>query len=441
MGKEAFTFIDLFAGIGGFRLGLEAIGGRCLASSEIDRHANHVYAQNWPNDAAEHNLGDIEALEQLPTHDLLVGGVPCQSWSIAGKNRGIEDPRGKLWVEVIRLLEQSRPTAFMFENVKGLHDRRHRDALNYLVDSFAALGYEVHYRLLNAFDFNVLQSRERIFIVGIQSSRINHPFLWPQPVENHQRLFELFDDLERPSRAEKPIAIQRNLFGERVHVGHNKLTPRGSKNQFFILTDIRNGPTSIHSWDLYDHVSEREKMICMTILRNRRKPQYGPQDGNPMGYAALLKLIPNLVEDELQALVQKKILRQYEKSGKYEFFNRKLSGGIDGVYRVYLPTSVFFPTIMASGTLDFVATVNVSGDTDEAYKGNFVREILRKEKYRHLKPSELARLQGFPDGFKRHEDGKKNVKLFGNSVAVPVITAVGEAILNTGCFVKEEILV
>lgn len=432
--EKSFTFVDLFAGIGGFRLGLESLGGRCVASSEINNHADQVYKLNWPDDGQGHNLGDICDIDELPHHDLLVGGVPCQSWSIAGKNRGIEDPRGKLWMDVIRLLEVNRPKAFMFENVKGLYDHRHRESLNYLVAAFSKLGYEVHYNLLNAFDFCTPQNRERIFIVGIQKALIQSPFLWPQLQDNHVQLFDILDDLEKPEQTVAPVPIQRNLFGERVHVGFNKLTPIGSKNQFFILTDIRNGPTSIHSWELYNNVSEREKTICMTMLRNRRKPQYGPKDGNPMTYESLRGLIPDLVEKELQQLVTKRIFRQYAETGKYEFFNRKLSGGIDGVYRVYLPTSTFFPTIMASGTLDFVATVNVSGETDEEYKTNFIRDVLRPEKYRHLKPRELARLQGFPVDFKLHENPKRNVKLFGNAVAVPVIKAVGRSIMNTRCF-------
>lgn len=432
-----FTFIDLFAGIGGFRLGLEAIGGHCLASSEINAHANQVYRSNWPNDPDEHNLGDISQINSLPKHDLLVGGVPCQSWSIAGKNRGIEDPRGKLWLDVIRLLDQSRPKAFIFENVKGLYDQRHRGALNYLVETFSSFGYKVYFRLLNSFDFNVPQNRVRIFIIGIQETSMQRPFVWPKPQNTHTQLHEILAGLERPKQQNKTVVIQRNLFGERINVGHNKLTPLGSKNQFFILTDIRNGPTSIHSWELYDNISEREQIICMTILRNRRKAQYGPQDGNPMSFADLQTLIPDLQENELQQLLTKKILRQYEETGKYEFFNRKLSGGIDGVYRVYLPTSTFFPTIMASGTLDFVSTVNVTGETDKLYKTNFINKVLRPKNYRHLKPAELAKLQGFPSDFQLHKTDKRNMKLFGNSVAVPVITAVGQAIKNTNCFAKE----
>ncbi len=89
---------------------------------------------------------------------------------------------------------------------------------------------------------------------------------------------------------------------------------------------------------------------------------------------------------------------------------------------------------MASGTLDFVATVNVTGETDEAYKSNFIQNVLRPQNYRRLKPRELARLQGFPTSFKLHEKPKRNIKLFGNSVAVPVISAVGRSIIDTGCF-------
>lgn len=434
---NTFTFVDLFAGIGGFRLGLEAIGGHCVASSEINRHANQIYQNNWPNDPHNHNHGNIHAITTLPKHNLLVGGVPCQSWSIAGKNKGIEDPRGKLWLDVIRVLDHNRPTAFIFENVKGLHDHRHRASLNYLVETFSNLNYQVHYRLLNSFDFNTLQNRERIFIIGIQKTHIKHPFIWPKPQPNHAQLFDILDNLEPPQLNRKPIPIQRNLFGERVNVKHNKLTPVGSKNQFFILTDIRNGSTSIHSWELYDNITEREQMICLTLLRNRRKPRYGPKDGNPLAYDDLCQLIPDLAEQELQQLVTKKILRQYEDSGKYEFFNRKLSGGIDGVYRIYLPTSPFFPTLMASGTLDFVATVNVDGETDTAYKTNFINRVLRPQNYRPLKSTELAKLQGFPPHFKLHDSLKQNIKLLGNSVAIPVITAVGQSILNTGCFIPE----
>ena len=89
---------------------------------------------------------------------------------------------------------------------------------------------------------------------------------------------------------------------------------------------------------------------------------------------------------------------------------------------------------MASGTLDFVATINVDGESDEAYKANFIEHVLMKKQFRRPTSAELARLQGFPNDFKHHPNPKRNIKLFGNSVAVPVVTAVGKAIQNTGCF-------
>lgn len=424
-----FRFIDLFAGIGGFRLGLEAVRGRCIASSEINRQALSVYQKNWPLDPDTHNLGDICTITSLPQHELLVGGVPCQSWSIAGKNRGIEDPRGRLWNEVIRLVEGNRPPAFLFENVKGLYDKRHRESLNYLVDTFKSFGYNVYYKLLNAYDYGVPQNRDRIFIVGIQKKYEARPFQWPSPIETSQQLSDILDDIQ--SSNVPVVPIQRDLFGERIHVGFNKLTPRGSRNAFFLLTDLRNGPTTVHTWD-YKDVSEREKSICMIMLKNRRKPKYGPVDGNPMSYNHLRDLMPDLEEKELVHLVDLKILRQYE-DGKYEFYNRRLSSGLDGVSRIYLPSATFFPTIMASATLDFVANIDVDGDTDEQYKQNFIDEILLKKQYRPLKSIELARLQGYPAHFQRHEQESRNVKLFGNSVAVPVVEAVGRAIIKTGC--------
>ena len=114
--KSNFTFIDLFSGIGGFRIALEKIGGKCLGFSEIANTAIETYKLNWPKDGKNHDLGSITELNKLPKHDILVGGVPCQSWSIAGKNKGIEDKRGALWNDVIRLVSINKPKAFVFEN-------------------------------------------------------------------------------------------------------------------------------------------------------------------------------------------------------------------------------------------------------------------------------------------------------------------------------------
>ena len=124
---DRFTFIDLFAGIGGFKMALSANGGKCVGFSEVNKDAINAYCENH-NIKPESNFGDITKIKELPYHDILTGGVPCQSWSIAGKNLGFDDDRGQLWNDTIYLLNQARPKSFIFENVKGLVDPRNKKA-------------------------------------------------------------------------------------------------------------------------------------------------------------------------------------------------------------------------------------------------------------------------------------------------------------------------
>ncbi|MFH7028765.1 MAG: DNA cytosine methyltransferase [Heteroscytonema crispum UTEX LB 1556] len=136
--QSKFTFVDLFAGIGGFRIPLEELGGICLGYSEIDKEAIKVYQNNFIRDTTIESayLGDITNLNKLPFEiDLLVGGVPCQPWSIAGKLQGLEDARGKLWIDVFRVVKANQPKAFIFENVKGLTEPRNRKSLEYIINN------------------------------------------------------------------------------------------------------------------------------------------------------------------------------------------------------------------------------------------------------------------------------------------------------------------
>lgn len=430
MTANIFRFIDLFAGIGGFRIALESLGGVCVASSEIDKRAVEVYRANWPHDDEQHNLGDITQITDLPEHDLLVGGVPCQPWSIAGKNLAFSDPRGQLWRDVIRLVARNRPRAFIFENVKGLVDPRNEQCLNFIISSFREAGYKVYYKLLNAFDYGVPQNRDRVFIIGIRQDLPAYDFQFPQHTESKLRLYEIFDNIAAPDDDLPVVSLQRNLFGERVGVGFNKLTPKDQLNDFFVLNDIRHGPTSIHSWEIRD-TTEREKYLCMVILRNRRNRKYGPCDGNPMSYSDIKELVPDLDMKELDVLVQKKILRQYE-DGRFEFANRRLSGGIDGTYRIFLPTARFFGTLTARGMKDAIAEISVKGRTPEEYKQNFIKHVLRPKRYRPITVREATRLQGLPESFKLHGNPAVSFQLIGNSVAVPVVEAVARSVLQTG---------
>lgn len=168
---KKFTFIDLFAGIGGFRLGLTRSGGDCINFSEKDKDAISTYCLNYNEDTSQ-NLGDITKIKELPKHDMLTGGVPCQSWSIAGKNLGFDDDRGQLWNDTIYLLNKSRPKTFIFENVKGLVDPRNKEAFDYIMKRIGEAGYFAKAFIINSFDYGSPQSRVRVYIVGFKKKNI-----------------------------------------------------------------------------------------------------------------------------------------------------------------------------------------------------------------------------------------------------------------------------
>ena len=431
---SAFRFIDLFAGIGGFRIALESLGGICIASSEIDSQASQVYKLNWLGDKHNHNLGDITKLTDLPEHELLVGGVPCQPWSIAGHNKGFEDPRGELWGDVIRLVGHNKPRAFIFENVKGLVDPRHAKYLDIIFSSFRALNYRVYIKLLNSFDYGVPQNRDRVFIVGIRDDIPIYEYNFPAYQEGNIRLYQIFNNLTPPEQDIPEVFLQRDLFGERTGVGFNKLTPKDQHNEFFVLNDIRHGATSIHSWELLN-TTDREKFLCMIILRNRRNKKYGVCDGNPMSYNNIKELVADLEYVELENLVDKNILRTYD-DRRFEFVNRRLSGGIGGTYRIFLPTARFFGTLTARGMKDEVAETSISGRTPEEYKQSFIKEVLQPRRYRKITAREGARLQAFPDTYRLHSNDLVSMRLLGNSVAIPVVKAVAQSLLQTSVFTE-----
>lgn len=179
-----FTFIDLFAGIGGFRIAMQSLGGKCVFSSELDKQAQKTYEANF----GEVPFGDItkeETKKFIPDgFDVLCAGFPCQPFSTAGKRGGFKDPRGTLFFDIAEIIKRKQPKAIFLENVKGLvnHDkgRTLKTILNVLRED---LGYFVpEPQVLNAKDFGVPQNRERIFIVGFRSDLGINSFEYPKPL-------------------------------------------------------------------------------------------------------------------------------------------------------------------------------------------------------------------------------------------------------------------
>lgn len=162
--KFGFTFIDLFAGIGGFRIPLQESGGRCVFSSEFNVHAQNVYEANY----GEMPFGDITKIpmDYIPAHDVLTAGFPCQPFSISGKMKGFEDTRGTLIYNVFKIIEAKQPKVVFLENVKHLVYHDGGKTFKTIISGLEGLGYICSYKVLNASDFGVPQNRERIIIIG-----------------------------------------------------------------------------------------------------------------------------------------------------------------------------------------------------------------------------------------------------------------------------------
>ena len=187
-------FIDLFAGIGGFRLGLERIGGECVFSSEIDPHACEMYEENY----GENPYCDITLLDvsTIPDFDILCAGFPCQTFSICGKQKGFYDNvRGTLFFDICRVLEEKKPDAFILENVANLEKHDKGRTLTVIIETLTNLGYAVSYSVLNAKDFGVPQNRVRIIIIGSKKGyRFNFDNIQKTPIESMESFLDKQSD-------------------------------------------------------------------------------------------------------------------------------------------------------------------------------------------------------------------------------------------------------
>ena len=282
--------------------------------------------------------------------------------------------------------------------------------------------------MLNDYDFGLPQNRDRIFIVGIDKKNQNN-FKFPDSLNSTKPLHKIFDDINFSKKhLLKKNFLPRDLFGERIPVSRNRFQRENELNDFFIFCDTRNGHSTIHSWDIRK-TTKKEKNICMTILKNRRKKQYGEWDGNPLSYKSLKSLIPNLDKRDLNSLIKKKILVQ-EDDGRYELYHTKNSAGINGIYRIFLPQSEIFSTITATENRDYIATTSITGKDKEEYKKQFIEKIFLKKKFRLITGREAARLQGFPDNFKIHKNEKIAKKQFGNAVPINIVYEISKKITS-----------
>jgi DNA (cytosine-5)-methyltransferase 1 len=246
--QAAFTFIDLFAGIGGIRTAFERQGGRCVFTSEWDKFAQETYQANF-GDLPHGDITTIKASE-IPKHDVLLAGFPCQPFSHAGLKKGFEDSRGTLFFDIARIVDHHRPTALLLENVKGFarHDGGNTlEAIERILDD---LGYNTYYKILNARDFGVPQNRERIYIVGVNRKKIGTtPFQFPRPPYYNTRVGDILD-----RRVSAKYTLSDKLWAG--HVRRRKEHERKGNGFGYSLFDRDSDYTSTISARYYKDGSE-----------------------------------------------------------------------------------------------------------------------------------------------------------------------------------------
>jgi DNA (cytosine-5)-methyltransferase 1 len=157
-------FIDLFCGIGGFRIGFERNGGECVFSSDFNSKVQTTYEMNF----GEKPFGDITKIvpKDIPNFDVLLGGFPCQPFSISGKKLGFEDTRGTLFFDICRIIDVKKPKVIVLENVQHLVNHDKKRTFKTIIKTLESMGYNVNFKILNCTDFGLPQNRERIFIIG-----------------------------------------------------------------------------------------------------------------------------------------------------------------------------------------------------------------------------------------------------------------------------------
>ncbi len=404
---KVVRFVDLFAGIGGMRIGLEqalrelGFEGDCVLTSEIDPKAQRTYELNF----SETPQGDIRKIVDFPDHEVLLAGFPCQPFSYAGKQKGFGDTRGTLFFEIERVLDRQKPQVLLLENVRGLATHDKGRTLATIVARLEALGYGVKTLILNSSDHGLPQNRMRIYIVALLGSvpklNIAQSLKFVDTNARAKMQSSLFDDTDyMPVREILEHEVSEKYrctpdFATKLFaaVGGDFRLLNGMR-----LIDSRNGH-SLHSWDLglRGKCTVAEIKLMNEIIANRRKSIFGrEQDGKALSLEQISTFSGDKkLELTLSSLVRKGYLRE-----------------IDGLYNPTMGNMSF--EVFKFLDPDSVSVTLVSSDANRL-------GVVDEVGPRRITPREAARLQGFPDSFALHENDNAAYHQLGNAVSVPVI--------------------
>lgn len=429
--RDEIRFIDLFAGLGGLRLGFEmaakslGLASRCVFTSEIKPHAIETYLANFPGETIAGDITKVVAAE-IPDFDVLLAGFPCQPFSSAGKGLGFVDTRGTLFFDIERILLDKKPKAFILENVEGLvlHDRIDRSksigrTLETILEHLRALGYAVSWQVLDASEYGLPQKRKRIYIVGLMSSDIVDLANIPKSFSPLKAVLE--DKYSENLKVRGPISDKLLAYSN-----HQAL--KGKQ-----VRDKRGGGNNIHSWQLglKGPTSHSQQALLNHLLKIRRRKCWAAikdipwSDGMPLTAkdihstlaGELLAWYPNVhsVEVDMQKLVEMGYVA-WEAPKKaphsepgYNIITGKLSFEISMILDPEKPT----PTLVATDVTRLAVPIGADG-------------------FRRLSVREGLRLFGFPDSYSIPStiSYAKAFDLLGNSVTLNVVTGVSKELIR-----------
>ncbi|WP_201344964.1 DNA (cytosine-5-)-methyltransferase [Streptococcus suis] len=438
-------FLDLFAGIGGFRLGMESQGHKCLGFCEIDKFARTSYKAMF-NTEGEIEYHDIKEVTDHDFRqfrgqvDIICGGFPCQAFSLAGRRLGFEDTRGTLFFEIARAAKQIQPRFLFLENVKGLLNHDEGRTFATILSTMDELGYDVEWQVLNSKDFQVPQNRERVFIIG-HSRRYRPRFIFPLRRENSPAHLERLGNINPSKRGlNGEVYLTSGLAptltrgkGEGAKIAIPVLTPdrlekrqhgrrfKDNQDPMFTLTSqdrhgvvVGNLPTSFDQTGRVFDISGLSPTLT-TMQGGDKVPKI-------------------LLREELPFLKIKEATKTgYAKATLGDSVNLAYPDSTKRRGRVGKGISNTLTTSDNMGVV--VAALEYRQDKWYEVTGIVLEGKLYRLRIRRLTPRECFRLQGFPDwAYERAESVSSKSQLYkqaGNSVTVTVIEAIAREFRRT----------
>ncbi|MBS9767556.1 MAG: DNA (cytosine-5-)-methyltransferase [Flavobacteriaceae bacterium] len=432
--NKTLKFIDLFAGLGGIRIGFEqackdrGIKAECVLTSEIKPYAIETLKLNHKDN---NFVGDIFKLknENIPNFDFLFGGFPCQPFSTGGKRNGFADTRGTLFFEIERILKHKQPQGFILENVEGLvkHDLANKNdeigrTLQTILSKLKELGYIVTWKVLDAVDFGLPQSRKRIYIVGTKKNKVSLDDFTPKTKV-------LKDILETGKETLKTNFTQKLLS----HFSIEQLYGKSIK-------DKRGGANNIHSWDIgiKGECTEQQISILNKLFKERRKKHWAKKigidwmDGMPLTLEQIQTFVPN--DNLFETYDLKHLLDDLVEKGylRFEHPKKKVKQGNTST-RVYDETKPKGYNIV-TGKLSFeINKILDPQDITPTLVATDMNKIVVPDGQglRRLTIREGLRLFGYPENYEIKVKDNLAYDLLGNTVAVPVIKAISHRVLET----------